>query len=153
MLASRLSQRIERNWEKIAAAVIAARDQDPALPHYRNLSDQEIRERVRDLTVNLNSWLTTRDETRLGAYYEDLGRRRQSEGMPLHELVLKLTTIKRAIRTYATEQNFNLTALEIYDELELMRNMGGYFDFIICHVVKGYEQGRNSLPQNRGRAA
>jgi len=139
MIAARLLQRVETNWEAIANAVIASRNQDPALPNYRDLPDQEIRDRVRDLTTNLGHWLFTKDETSIALHYEQLGRTRYAHGIPLHEVVLKLISIKRAIRTYASEQNYNLSAVDIYDELELLRAMAGYFDFVIYRVVKGYE--------------
>ncbi len=140
MIAARLLQRIESNWERIAETIIAARQDDPALTHYRSLSDQELRERVRDFSTNLAVWLTSRDESRLSAHYEVLGRRRHSEGIPLFEVLTKITVIKRAIRTYATEQNLSLSAVEIYEELELLRAMAGFFDFVVCQVAKGYEE-------------
>ncbi len=139
MIAARLLQRIEANWEAIAQAVISSRNQDPSLPHYRTLSDQEIRDRVRDLTTNLGRWLYTKDDTSIAHHYEQLGRTRYAQAVPLHEVVLKLISIKRAIRTYASEQNYNLSPVDIYDELELLRAMAGYFDFVIYRVTKGYE--------------
>lgn len=139
MIAARLLNRIEANWEKIAEKVIQARRDDPALPHYRSLSEHEIRDRVRDLSTNLARYLTSPDLTDLTTHFEQLGRRRFAEGMPLHELILKITTIKRAIRHYATEQNLSLSAVEIYEELELLRAMAGYFDFVIVCAARGYE--------------
>jgi hypothetical protein len=139
MIAARLLQRIEANWEAIAQAVISSRNQDPSLPHYRALSDQEIRDRVRDLTTNLGRWLYTKDDASIAHHYEQLGRIRYSQAVPLHEVIQKLISIKRAIRTYASEQNYNLSPVDIYDELELLRAMAGYFDFVIFRVAKGYE--------------
>lgn len=141
MIAARLLTRIEENWEKIARAVINARNTDPNLPHYRHLSDPEIRERVQDLTSNLGIWLTAKDESKLASHFEQLGRTRHNDGLPLHEVIQKLNTIKRAIRAYASEQNYALSAVEIYDELELLRSMAAYFDFVIYRVAKGYEEG------------
>jgi hypothetical protein len=149
MIAARMIQRIEGNWERIAATVIAARDSDPDLPHYRDLSNTEIRDRVRDLSTNLAQWLISRDEAILGYHFEQLGRRRFAEGMPLPELILKITTIKRAIRSFATEQNLSLTPIEIYEELELLRAMAGYWDFVIYRVTRGYEEARAALERSR----
>lgn len=140
MIAARLLQRIETNWERIAEAVILARHQDPELTHYRPISDQEIRDRVRDLTTNLSAWLNHRDELRLARHYEQLGRKRHNEQVPLHEVILKLIVVKRAMRNYASEQNFSLTPVEIYDELELLRSMATFFDHVIFRVAKGYEE-------------
>lgn len=146
MIAARLLQRIEMNWEQIASAVMLARDRDPHLAHYRNLGDSEIRDRVRDLTTNLGAWMTERDEARLAEHFERLGRRRCEQNLPLHEVIQKLMIVKREIRGYVSEQNLSLTPVEIYDELEMLRAMAGYFDFVIFRVAKGYEE---SLKANR----
>jgi hypothetical protein len=138
MVAGRLLTRIETNWERIAQKVIDARNDNPSLAHYRNLSDDEIRERVRDFTSNLAVWLTERNEERLAAHFQRLGARRWSQAMPLPELLLKITIIRQAIRAYASEQNLNLTPLEIYEELELLRAMANYFDFVTYNVALGY---------------
>ncbi len=140
MIAKNLVQRLEANWEQIATQVIRERDQDPDLLQYKTLSDQEIRERAKDLSSKLSSWLLDRDESRFAAHFEALGRRRYEEGMPLHEVIQKLNIIKRAIRRYVTEQNYTLTPLEIYQELEVLRAMAGFFDFVIFRVAKGYEE-------------
>ncbi|MDX2267925.1 MAG: hypothetical protein NW208_07455 [Bryobacter sp.] len=153
MIASRLLKRIETNWEKIAAQVIQDRNDNPHLQHYRSLSDHEIRERAEELATRLATWLTERDETLHSTHFENLGRRRFEEGMPLHEVVLKLNIIKRAIRRYATEQNYSLTAVEIYDELELLRAMAGFFDFVIFRVTKGYEDAMREVHQAKASSA
>lgn len=140
MLAQNLLLRIENNWEKIASQVIAEQRRDPLLAHYQTLSEAELRERVRDLATNLGAWLNERDESRLIAHYEKLGRRRFREGIPLHEVIHKITLIKRVIREFATEQNLALTPIEIYAELDLLRTMAAFFDFVIYRVARGYEQ-------------
>lgn len=140
MIGGRLLRKIEMNWARIAIAVTVARNHDPDLPHYRNLSDEEIHERLLDLTKNFIEWTNTKDDSRLAAHFESLGRRRYAEQIPLHEVIQKLTMIKRAIRTYASEQNYFLTATEIYNELELIRTMESYFEFVVVRVAKGYEE-------------
>ncbi len=140
MIAARLLKRIEENWEQIASAVMRARDRDPHLSHYRNLSDDEIRDRIRDLTANLGAWLMAKDEARLTEHFESLGRRRYEQGLPLHDVIQKLMVLKREIRGFVSDQNLGLTPVEIYDELEMLRAMAGYFDFVIFRVAKGYEE-------------
>jgi hypothetical protein len=140
MITRNLIQRLETNWEQIAAQVIRERNNDPDLLQYKTLSDREIQERAKDLSSKLSSWLLDPDETRFIAHFEALGRRRCEEGIPLHEVIQKLNIIKRAIRRYVTEQNYSLTPLEIYQELEVLRAMAGFFDFVVFRVAKGYEE-------------
>lgn len=140
MIARNLLQRIERNWEQIASQVIWERDHDPELLHYKNLSDEEIRDRAKDLTAKLAVWLLEGKADSFGPHFESLGRQRLQEGLPLYEVIQKLNIIKRAIRRYVTEQNYSLTPIEIYQELEVLRAMTGFFDFVILRVAKGYEE-------------
>lgn len=76
MLSAHLLQRIERNWDRIATEVIAERDRDPKLQHYRALDDHEIRARARDLAENLGNWLSQSDAASLAVHYERLGEAR-----------------------------------------------------------------------------
>jgi hypothetical protein len=140
MITKNLIQRLEANWEQIAAHVIRERNNDPALQQYKSLSDQEVVERAKDLSSKLSSWLLDPNESRFIQHFEALGNKRCEEGIPLHEVIQKMNIIKRAIRRYVSEQNYSLTPLEIYQELEVLRAMAGFFDFVVFRVAKGYEE-------------
>jgi hypothetical protein len=152
MIAARLLQRIEANADSIAQSVIDGRRRNPDMPNYRNLSDDEIRTRVRDLISSFSFWLASRDESRLAGHFADLGLRRRAEGMPLHEVLQKITLLKGAIRAWVSDQNYNLTPIEIYDELELLRSMSNYFDFITIHIARGYEMAAVKPPKAQATA-
>lgn len=139
MLSARLMHRIEANWEAIAAHVLKEVRRDQEVSHYQSLSESEIRERARDIVVNLGYWLVSNNTAEVATRYEALGRRRFREGVPLHEVVYKLTMNRRAIANYVTEQNLNLTPVEIYEELDLLRSLTRFFDLVIHNVVRGYE--------------
>ena len=139
MLSARLIQRIENNWEAIAANVIGQVRRDQEVSHYQSLSESEIRERAHDLVVNLSYWLLSNNSAEIGSRYEALGRRRYREGVPLHEVVYKLAMIRRSIATYVMEQNLALSAVEVYEELDLVRSLTRFFDLVVHNVVRGYE--------------
>jgi hypothetical protein len=153
MLEAQLLQRIETNWDRIAEQVIAQRNRDPKLQHYRSLSDSEIKKRAQDLAANLAQWLHHRDEEKLTQHYERLGGERFRHGIPLAEVIHKITIIKQAFRAYAVEHNPSLTPIEIYAELELLRTMASFFDFVIYRVARGYEEAlRRELELRPGKA-
>jgi hypothetical protein len=147
VLSARLLDRIDRNWERIAAEVIAHCRRDARLRKYHSLSDAEIRERARDLVRNLRLWLEGMPEEDLHRRYQELGQRRFRAGVPLHELVLMIQLIKRKIATFATEQNPSLTALELYEEMELLRVLGRYFDHVVHSAAEGYEEELRRRPE------
>lgn len=138
MLSYRLIERIEQNWESLAQGVIADLQSDTRTPHYRELADAEIVERAQDLARNLGFWLTRGSHVPLAARYEDLGRRRAAEGVPLYEVIRKLQLLKRRLMGFAREQNLDQSALEIHAENELHQAIDQFFDEVIYSVAKGY---------------
>jgi hypothetical protein len=139
VLSARLLDRIDRNWETIAAEVIAECRREPKLRKYHSLSDAEIRERARDLVRNLRLWLEGMPEEDLAKSYLALGRRRCLAEVPLHELVMMIQLIKRKIAALATEENLSYTALEVYQEMQLLRVLSRYFEIVVHRAVEGYE--------------
>ncbi len=148
MLSPRLIQRIEENWEAIAAQVIHETRRDQQVIHYHQLTEFELRERAHDVVKNLVNWLSTGREDDVALRYESLGRRRCRDGVPLHEVVYKLSLIRRCISTYVMEQNLNLTPIQIYEELELLRSLNRFFDLVVPNVVRGYEAELRELMRN-----
>jgi hypothetical protein len=140
MLASTLIARIEENWERIASDIIEQRKRYPHLSHYRNLSDTEVRARVRDLTLNLWQWLENPDEDRVRARYEELGRNRYAERIPLSEVLEKVLMIRRHLRQFASDHNPSLTPMEIYGEMEMLRTMANFFDHVVVGIARGYAE-------------
>ena len=138
MLANRLLVSIEADWEKIATAVITQLRRDQAAGFYRNLPESEIRERAHDLVKNLGHWLDNQNDQALQSRYEELGRKRFSQGVPLDEVQSKILLIKRKIRSHAMNLNLDAGPLQLHQELELLRLTAHCFDLIVCAVAKGY---------------
>ena len=147
MLASTLIARIEEHWERIASEIIEQRQRYPHLSHYRNLSDTEVRARVRDLTLNLWKWLENPDADGVREQYEELGRVRFAEGIPLAEVLEKILMIRRHLRQYASDHNPALTPMEIYGEMEMLRTMANFFDHVVVGVARGYAEAQRQAAQ------
>jgi hypothetical protein len=114
--------------------------QDPETPNYKSLTDDELRSRARDLLANLGRWLDRQDDGLLDRRYEELGRVRHQDGFPLHEVVYKLSLLKRTILDHAREHHLEMNALELYAEQEFLQKLDLFFDRIIYRVVKGYSE-------------
>lgn len=149
MLSYRLIELIEKNWEPLAQGVLDDLQRDSRTPHYRELATAEIRDRAHDLVRNLGHWLTGGDRVRLAARYENLGRRRAADGVPLYEVLRKLQLLKRRLMNFAREQNLDQTALEIHAENELHHAIDQFFDEVIYSVAKGYAGDSLPLPVER----
>jgi len=150
MIALTLIQRIEANWEQIAAQVVRQVRRDARLPHYRTISDHEIRERAAAIARNLGHWLARRNDEEIAACYQDLGRRRFREGVPLPELIYMITSIRKQIVRYAAEASPAQNSLDLYRELELCHGLNSFFDLILYHTAAGYDE---ALREKAARAA
>ena len=140
MLSTRLLQRVEQHWDAIARAVVDQTRNDPNTPHHRVLDDEEIHARARDLVHNLGFWLTSGDETVVAHRYQEVGRARHADGIPLTEVVYKLHLIERKTEDFIQTENSASTSVELYGELEMLRALHRFFDLVVHNVVAGYEQ-------------
>jgi hypothetical protein len=140
MLSTKLLQRVEAHWESIAAAVIEQTRTDPNTPHHQDLEDAELHARVSDLVHNLGTWLSSEDVGKLSSRYEEVGKARYSEGIPVAETVYRIHLIEAKTLDYIEQSNAAQTAVEIFGELEMVRALHRFFRIVVHAVVKGYER-------------
>jgi hypothetical protein len=142
MLSGRLVHLIETHWEEVVSRTVTQIRRDPQLTHYRAIVEAEMREWGQVLLRNLGHWLAAgKDkEEEIAHNYERLGRLRFEDGIPLHEAVRCLALVREQVLDYVEEQIDSKTSLELYEEEELDRRLGRFFDLLIIHMVKGYEE-------------
>lgn len=140
MLTERLDQLISDHWAEIGGNVIAEIRRDPKTQsHMGALKDEELRQWVHDIIRTLNAW-PAKDEESLARTYGTLGRRRRREAIPLHEIVQGHHILKRVIVEFARRNLFARNALDIYTEEELEHRVFFFFDWLLYHLIKGYEE-------------
>jgi hypothetical protein len=140
MLSGRLVHLIESRWEEIIAGVISQIRREPEMAHYRAILECELREWGQALLENLGHWLTAAKEDEIAQRYEQLGKERFELGVPLHESVHCLAILRQRVLDFVEEHVFNKNSLELYEEEELDRRLGRFFDVLTVHLVKGYER-------------
>ena len=139
MLSAKLIAMIEDNWETIAARVIGKIRHDPEMTVLRKMPESELREWGREITRNFGHWLAS-SEPEVARRYESVGRTRFQQSVPLHESVHGLHLVKNAILDFIRDQGIEQTTVHIYAEEELEHRVGRFFDCVVYHLVKGYEE-------------
>jgi hypothetical protein len=139
MLSARLVHLIESHWEEIISRVIAQSRRELHLTDARALVESEMREWGRILLENLNHWLSKGSEEEVSNRYEHIGKVRFEEGVPLHVSVHLLCILREKILDFVDERMFSKSSLELYEEEELHRRLGRFFDLLTIHLVHGYE--------------
>lgn len=140
MLSHKLIQAIESHCDPIMAALICQIRGDPDLTHMRRLPDLELREWGCAILKNLDTWLLAGRDVSLAKRYEALGRLRFEESIPLHEAVHALHLLKDKTIDFVRESGFAQTAAQVYAEEELEYLVGRFFDWLVYHLVRGYEE-------------
>jgi hypothetical protein len=151
MLSHRLIEQIESHWEPITARVLCDIRCERELEHIARLPESELAEWGRSILKNFGHWLEGQDDD-LGRRYETLGKLRYEEGVPLHEAVHGLHLLKQRILDFVRAQGFAQTTVEIYAEEELEYRVGRFFDWLVWHLVRGYEAAlRSAAREHHGR--
>jgi len=139
MLSGNLIRLIESHEEEIAGRIVRSIRHHPELAHLGKLPEAELRERGREILKNLGHWLASGNEEKLAHQYESIGKLRFAGSVPLHESVRGLCLIKDKMIDFVDEQGIDQGGLALYNEEQLERRVGQFFDLLVIHLVRGYE--------------
>lgn len=137
MVSVKLVHFIEDHWEAIARRALARIRLE--LPHSHAFSDALILERVEDLFGHLGDWLSgARPEHMIR--YEQFGHARATGRVRLYDLVRMLQILRQCAIDYVRENELGDSSITLRSENELESDVYRFFDLVLCHVVKGYEE-------------
>lgn len=139
MFSTKLVAMIEDHAEQLTAGLIGELQRHPRTSGYHQFSGSELHDRAYDVYRNLGRWLTRGSEREIEARYADLGLRRCREHIPLSQVLFALILTKDHLLDYVRTSGLSDSALDLYQELELIRVVTQFFDRAIYHTVEGYE--------------
>lgn len=148
MVSAKLVQLIEEHWDNIARRAVRRIRGCSDLPHLQQMPESEVHQICQRTLHNLGHWLTDVPDKEIAGRYHDIGRQRCHDGMPLHEAVRGLQLMKASVLDYIREHGFTGSSVEILAEEELEHHLGEFYDLLVFHLVKGYEEALR-----RGQAA
>ena len=151
MLGSRLLLLIQAHASPLTHDVVTDLMTNPRTPTFRRLDPADVETRVSKLFYNLGKWIGDPDENPVRAEYEEMGRSRFRDGVPVSELVYALLITKHHMRRYIREHGLvdfagdriaaqELLPVELYSIQELNYQVGDFFDRALYHLARGYER-------------
>jgi len=140
LLSARLIRLIEEHAEQLTRALLNDLQSNPRTEAYHRLPLHEVHDRVYKVYRNLGHWLGNKADEPIEAAYTELGKKRCAEGIPLSEVVWALVLAKYHLRDYINSSGLVDSAVEMYQEQELHRLLGHFFDKAIFYTTKGYER-------------
>ncbi len=140
MLSGRLVRMIEDHAEQLTRGVLNDLQSNPRTAAYHKLPREELHHRAYEVYRNLGRWLGHKTDETVEIFYSELGKKRCAEGIPLSEVIYALILTKYHLRDYIRSAGLVDSAVELYQEQELQRLVGQFFDKAIFYTVKGYER-------------
>lgn len=135
-----LMKQIETHAEQLSEQVIQAVRTSPRTRSIGQLSEEELKNRFFDLFRNFGRWLSEKNEDEIEATYGEIGRRRCREGMSLNDLVYTLILVKQHVWDYVVKNLMPASEGNLYQEELLGQMLGKFFDRILYHTIRGYEE-------------
>jgi hypothetical protein len=150
MLGARLLQLIQAHAGPLSRDVMDDLMTNERTPTFRRLNAADVEMRVSALFYNLGKWIGDADENAVGDEYEEMGRVRFREGVPVSELVYALLVTKSHLRRYIREHGLvdfagdriapqELLPLELHSIQDFNYRVGEFFDQALYHLARGYE--------------
>lgn len=151
MVSAKLVHKIEDHWEAVSGRFLRLLRARTGLPHISTMPESEINEICRRILHNLGHWLVSSSEDEVARIYERMGRDRRLEGMPLSEAIRGLQIMKDATLDYIQDENMIQNSVDLYAEEELELQLGRFFDLMIYHLARGFEEAE--VPRHRTTTA
>ena len=139
-LSDRLIRTIESNAEEFAQSTVKQLRSSPRTESYHKLPDADLYNRCYVVYRNLGRWLWEKSDQAVQARFNELGERRCQEGIPLPEVLWALVLTKDRLLEYLAAYALADSAMELYQQQELDRLIGHFFDRAVCYTAAGYER-------------
>jgi hypothetical protein len=154
MVSGRMVHKIEEHWETIAARLLRRIQKSADLPNMQTRPESDLREAARRILANLGEYLTPSGRAELAGRYQDVGRKRCDEGLPLAEAIRVLQFMREETFLYIRDEGMVQTTMDAFAEEELAHQLAHFFDFLQFNLIKGYEERlRHPAPAHRPHVA
>ena len=140
MLSARLVRLIEEHAEPLTEGLLKDLLSNPRTKSLHKISREQLLHLAHEVYRHLGEWLGHRADERIEVSYSRFGERAQVEGLPLSDALYALILVKYHLRDYVHSAGLLDTAVELYQQLELYRLVGNFFDEAMYCVAKGYER-------------
>ena len=139
MPASQLISLLEKNADALTTDALEHVLMHPRTPSFRGVPRAELSARIQALHKTLAGWLGKQDDAAVRAAFEDWGRKRFAQHVPVSELVYAVIIAKDRLRRYGREHGVEVA--------EADGLAGEFFDRALYYVVRGYEMQAATPPR------
>ena len=127
-----LTALIEAQTEALTSEALETVITNPRTPSFRSVPRGELAERLGSIYRGLGAWLARHDDDVVRAAFEDWGRTRFTQKIPISEVVYCVLLGKERLRRHARDG-------ALADLHEVEASIGDFFDRALYYLVRGYE--------------
>lgn len=150
MISARLVELIQNHAPRLSADIVSDLMSNPQTPGFRTVPRLELEARIFRVYDRLGDWIGAGPDSSAEAEFEEWGRRRFGQGIPLSEIVYAIILLKAHLSRYiqdhglidsafpATEADYVLP-MHMHSLQELNRMVSLFFDRALYHLALGYE--------------
>jgi hypothetical protein len=150
MLTTRLMEFIETHAKSLINETIRDIQVNERTRSFGHVPHSELELRISALFLNLGKWMGNPKDDAIQKEYEDWGRTRFHQGIPLSEIMYSMILAKAHLRRFIREHGLmafsgdralpeEVLPIELYGIQELNYMVGEFFDRALYHLARGYE--------------
>ena len=144
MVTRKLVRLIENHCDELARALAEKLHRSSRTAGFLVIPREELTHNTGDLYRNLGEWLLSKTEAEIEMRFVEVGKRRYAQKVPLDDVVWGITMSKENLWGYLRRESLADHALDLFNQLEFMQLLDGFFDRAIYYAVRGYEQAKST---------
>jgi len=130
---------VESRSEELASTLLERVKASEATPNYKDLPDEELRERALDIYAHLSHWLLAKDEEQVERRYLRIGAERATQAVPFSQLAWVIIMTKENLWEFMKNRPIEKRPIDLEGEIELLELLDRFFDRAIYYAAMGHE--------------
>lgn len=150
MISAKLIELIENHAPRLSDDITQDMLSNDRTRAFRKVKRDDLEARIFVLLQHLGNWIGDPKSERVEAAFEEWGRRRFGQGIPLSEIVYAIIILKQHLRRYIRDNGLvdasfphiegdYVLPMHMQSLQELNATVGAFFDEALYHLARGYE--------------
>jgi hypothetical protein len=144
MITRKLVRMIEAHCDDLAKGLAEKLHRSSRTAGFLVIPREELVHATGDLYRNLGDWLLSKTEAEIEMRFVEIGKRRYVQKVPLDDVIWGIILSKEALWGFLRRESLADHALDLFNELEFMQLLDGFFDRAVYYAVRGYESAKTA---------
>jgi hypothetical protein len=129
---------VEAGAEQLAERCVEQLRHEEGMVDYLRLDEHELKDQLRRAYEEIGAYLDQPKNPILVEYWRELGRKRRKEGISITEQLRAIQLARSVLWQHVVEQGGFDSSVNMYQALNLYRQVMAFFDHGMIHAVEGW---------------